>query len=221
MKRINKFLTLILMFVMFISFGVDKSFSQVTDKDGNVYKTVKIGTQEWMSENLKVEHYRNGDAIRQVQDSAEWSKLTTGAWCYYKNTPTNGKAYGKLYNWYAVSDPRGLAPEGWHVATDEEWKAIVNLFGGEDFAGGKLKAKTGWDTPNNEATNESGFNATPGGQCDNLGNFFDVGKFNYIWNATTYKEELAWHYYIMNNSGGVGHGTQNYKFGMSVRCVKD
>ncbi|MGD1006866.1 MAG: fibrobacter succinogenes major paralogous domain-containing protein, partial [Ignavibacteriaceae bacterium] len=92
--------------------------------DQSSYKTVKIGEQTWMLGNLNVDHYRNGDAIPEVEDPAQWGNLKTGAWCYYRNDPGNDKKYGKLYNWYAVNDPRGLAPEGWHIPTQAEFKTL-------------------------------------------------------------------------------------------------
>ena len=112
----------------------------VTDVDGNVYPTVIIGTQTWTQTNLNVSHYRNGDIIPQVTDPTAWANLTTGPWCYYNNDPANGAIYGKLYNWYAVNDPRGLAPIDYHIPTDAEWTIIIDYFGGENIAGGKMKS---------------------------------------------------------------------------------
>jgi uncharacterized protein (TIGR02145 family) len=130
MKMKNTNLLTITILTLIFSLGMNKSFSQVTDYDNNVYKTVTIGTQEWMSENLNVEHYRNGDIIPQVQDSVEWTKLTTGAWCYYDNNSENEKIYGKLYNWYAVNDKRGLSPTGWHIPIGKEW-FILECYGSD------------------------------------------------------------------------------------------
>ena len=117
----------------------------MTDKDGNTYKTIKIGKQKWMAENLNVSSYRNGDPIPQVQDKDEWAKLTTGAWCYYENDVENGKIYGKLYNWYAVNEPRGLAPEGWHISNDDEWGILIDRLGGDDGAAIRRRRRT--DSP--------------------------------------------------------------------------
>jgi uncharacterized protein (TIGR02145 family) len=127
--------------------------------------TVVIGTQQWTDKNLDVLTYRNGDLIPQVKDSTAWAALTTGAWCYFNNDPSGyGAIYGKIYNWYAVNDPRGLAPLGWHIATSDEFETLRNALGGSAVAGGKLKtAGTGrWISPNTGATNESGFSALPG-----------------------------------------------------------
>ena len=105
---------------------------------------VTIGTQTWTSKNLDVSTYRNGEVIPEVQDSAAWANLTTGAWCYYENNPLNGTTYGKLYNWYAVNDPRGLAPKGYHIPTDEEWSILTDYLGGQSVANLKMKSTSGW-----------------------------------------------------------------------------
>ena len=117
----------------------------VVDNKGPI-KGVAIGSQVWMSTNLNVSTYRNGDVIPQVQDKDAWAKLTTGAWCYYENNAANGTKYGKLYNWYAVNDARGLAPAGWHIPTDGEWTVLSTYLGGEDVAGKKMKSTSGWES---------------------------------------------------------------------------
>ena len=114
-----------------------------------------------MAENLNVEYYRNGDIIPQVQDEHEWASLKTGAWCYYENDPANGKKYGKLYNWYAVNDTRGLVPEGWHIPSYSEWRELIEYLG-EDSAGTKMKSTSGW-FENGNGTNSSGFGALGAG----------------------------------------------------------
>ena len=110
--------------------------NSLTDADGNVYQTVTISNQTWMKSNLNVSHYRNGDVIPQITDSSQWANLTTGAWCYYKNDDANGPVYGKMYNWYAVNDPRGLAPVGYHIPNNLEWSNLTTFLGGESIAGG-------------------------------------------------------------------------------------
>ena len=131
---------------------------------------VTICNQVWATRNLDVTTYRNGDPIPQVTDIGQWGTLTTGAWCYYNNDPANGATYGKLYNWYAVNDPRGLAPAGWHVPSDSEWTTLTDCLGGVSIAGGEMKAtgamETGtglWFAPNVGANNSSGFTGLPGG----------------------------------------------------------
>jgi len=117
-----------------------------------------------MCKNLDVDHYRNGDPIPEVQDSAQWVNLKTGAWCYYNNSDSLGKIYGKFYNWYAVNDPRRLAPIGYHVPSDAEWTVLSTFLGGNKGSGGKMKETdtTHWSSPNKGATNSSGFTALPG-----------------------------------------------------------
>ena len=136
---------------------------------------IKIGTQIWMSENLNISHFRNGDIIPEAKTAEEWKEARIKkqpAWCYYNNNLENGEIYGKLYNWYAVNDKRGLAPVGFHVPSDDEWTALSDYLGGEDIAGGKLKSTIGWN--NNSATNSSGFSALPGGYR------YSNEAFNYI-----------------------------------------
>lgn len=196
------------------------SFSQVKDKDGNSYRTIKIGKQEWTAENLKVEHYRNGDEIPQVQDKEEWSKLTSGAWCYYENISDNGIEYGKIYNWYAVNDPRGIAPEGWHVSTDDEWTKLTDFLGGAETAGTKLKSTSGWDE-NFSGDNSSGFNALPGGYRNNDGYFGNKGINSLYWTSTELNSERVWFRNIIGSIPDVYRPTYYKNFGLYIRCVKD
>ena len=114
--------------------------AQITTQDTKTYNSVRIGDQTWMTENLDITTYRNGDTIPQVQDPKTWSELKTGAWCYYENKTEFGKHYGKLYNWYAVIDPRGLAPQGWHIPSDEEWTKMTTLLGGKFGSSQKIKS---------------------------------------------------------------------------------
>src|SRR4030042_3006216 len=149
----------------------------MTDIDGNVYRTVKIGTQVWMAENLKVTHYRNGDAVPIIKDEAEWRAVMfkeTGAYCNYKNDEKFVKTYGRLYNWYVVSDQRNIAPEGWHIPTKAEWKMLADNLGDPDIAGGNMKEKgtVHWDTPNEGAKDLMKFTALAAGDRSNDG-FFD------------------------------------------------
>ena len=185
--------------------------------------TVVIGTQQWMEKNLDVMTYRNGDIIPQVTDPTAWKALTTGAWCWYDNSAANGAIYGKLYNWYAVNDPRGLAPQGWHIPTDAEWSTLGTLLGGNAAAGGKMKSTgiTRWNSPNTSATNESGFAGLPGGFRETTGSFELIGSENYWWSATEFDSYDAWwrgqHYFFSNLS----RRNSNKKYGYSVRCVRD
>jgi len=186
--------------------------------------TIVIGTQQWMRENLDVMTYRNGDIIPQVTDPSAWAALTTGAWCWYNNDPLNGANYGKLYNWYAVNDPRGLAPQGWHIPTYSEWATLSTLLGGDAAAGGKMKTIgiTIWSTPNTSATNESGFSGLPGGTRSNYGTFYDLGSDGYWWSATEeFYTTNAWYRGLYYNYSVLGMVSLSKKIGFSVRCLRD
>jgi uncharacterized protein (TIGR02145 family) len=195
----------------------------VKDIDGNTYNTVQIGTQCWTKENLKVTKYRNGNAIPTGLNNTTWSSTTSGAYAIYDNDNANDAVYGKLYNWYAVNDNRGLCPTGWHISTDAEW-TILTTFLGQWVSGGKLKSTgtTYWKSPNLAATNESGFSALPGGYRYRDGRFIDIRNLAYFWitNGNDYNDELnrflAYNFsYVSTYSG---HTEQN---GFSVRCLKD
>ena len=190
---------------------------------------VQIGNQIWMTKNLNVSRYRNGDPIPQVTNPTQWANLTTGAWCYYNNNPANGSIYGKLYNWYAVNDPRGLAPVGWHIPTDAEWTALTTFLGFTDVAGGKMKATgtleagTGlWKSPNASATNSSIFSALPGGYiADNGSGSFLIDRYGYWWSITEFGSLRAIAR-ILNYTNGSITTLEFFKDnGFSVRCIKD
>ena len=206
----------------------------VTDIDGNTYQTVKIGDQWWMAENLKVTHYRNGDVIPNVTDITEWSNLSTGAYCNYDNDANNATTYGRLYNWYAVNDSRNIAPEGWHVPSDEEWKELEVYLGmsqsdadatgwrGTD-EGGKLK-ETGtvhWNSPNIGATNESGFSALPGGFRYGNGTYDYMGNYAFFWSSSERYSYGAWFRYLYYNNSGIYRSSYGKPYGFSVRLVRD
>lgn len=185
--------------------------------------STQIGSQTWMTKNLDVTTYRNGDIIPEVKDSATWAKLKTGAWCYYNNDPSNGSVYGKLYNWYAVNDPRGLAPEGWHVPTDEEWDTLTRTLGGEEIAGGKMK-ETGtkhWESPNTGATNSSDFTGLPGGLRFDIGDFVGIGNRGFWWSATESLPSYIKYRYLLSVTGYLNQDGVSPQGGYSVRCVKD
>jgi len=184
---------------------------------------VTIGTQVWTDKNLDLTTYRNGDVIAQITNTTDWANATTGAWCYYNNDPSNEAIYGKLYNWYAVNDPRGLSPLGWHIPTDAEWTTLSTLLGGDGVAGGKMKTTgtTFWTTPNTNATNESEFKGLPGGYRSNNGTFNTVGLNGLWWSAIQYNLSDAWYRYLKYYDGSLAPFTSNKKTGFSVRLIKD
>jgi uncharacterized protein (TIGR02145 family) len=187
------------------------------------YPSVLIGAQYWMEKNLEVTTYRNGDPIPYVTDATAWAALTTGAWCYYNNDPANGSLYGKLYNWYAVNDPRGLCPTGWNVPTDQDWTTLSNNLGGTAVAGGKMKVAgtTRWTDPNTGADNSSGFAGLPGGTRNDAGTFRFVGTSGSWWSSTEDDTTLAWYRGMGYNSGSIGRGGNGKPSGFSVRCLMD
>jgi uncharacterized protein (TIGR02145 family) len=196
--------------------------STVTDVDGNVYNVVSIGNQCWMKENLKTTKYRNGDNIVTTLNNAGWQNTTNGAFSIYDNDVANNAIYGKLYNWYAVADPRELCPVGWHVPSDSEWISLENYLGGSFVAGGKMKAASPlWLSPNTAVTNSSGFTGLPGGHRSSDGIFYAIGSHGYWWSSTPASAFDAWFRglgyswaYSYRNSG-------NKSYGLSVRCVRD
>ncbi len=211
------------------AFNPNLKYGTMTDQDGNVYKTIKIGSQIWMAENLRTIHYRNGDPVINVTENAKWDTTTSGAYCSYNNIKNADSiaTYGMLYNWYAVSDPRRLAPTGWHIPTDKEWGILINYLGGDSIAGGKLKERgtEHWESENVGATNESGFTALPSGAR----NYYD-GSFNWIndntfwWSSTEEDNTYAWYRYINRKSPSVERFSLyvgNKRSGFAIRCIKD
>ncbi len=182
---------------------------------------VTIGNQVWKSKNLNVDRFRNGDPIPQAKTAEEWERAGKNrqpAWCYYDNNPANAEKYGKLYNWYAVSDPRGLAPRGWHIPSDEEWATLIDNFGGEDVAGGKMKSTTGWDE-NGHGTNNFGFTGLPGGYR-NSNEFGGMGSTAAWWSSSSGGIGVAWMRQLNWYSKNVGWENYNKSNGYSVRCIK-
>ncbi len=211
--------------------------SNIVDFDGNSYPTIQINNQIWMQKNLNVTHFRNGDVIPQIQDPNAWTLATTPAWCNYENNSAYGTIYGKLYNHYAVSDPRGLAPNGWHIPSLNEATILVNYMGlnGSTFAGNSFR-QTGtstWIAPNNSATNTSGFTALSSGYrtTQNPAAIFD-GKGNWatFWLSNVVDAELSNslsfdHTYgpaPQNEERDYGRiGFRTKADGNYIRCIKD
>jgi len=201
--------------------------SAVSDVDNNTYATVQIGTQCWTQSNLKVSKYRNGDNIPTGLTNSQWSSTSTGAYAIYNNDPVNDGLYGKLYNWYAVNDTRGLCPTGWHVPSDGEWTTLTDFLGGESVAGGKMKSTAiqptpgGWNSPNIGATNSSGFTGLPGGYRVSGGGFSSLVGYGYWWSSSDAGSGNAWHRRLYNGNAGAGRDTNGHRGGFSVRCARD
>lgn len=198
----------------------------VTDADGNKYATVKIGSQWWMAENLRTTRYRNGDSIAEIAGSELWTDSETGACCVYGNDTSHIRVFGRLYNGYAVSDVRQLAPSGWHIPTDEEWERLIAFLGGTQTAGGRLKEEgtQHWAYPNTGASNEAGFYATGSGYRNNLsGAFAGMGQTGIWWSASHdgVAEPLIWVRELLYNNTSVARHSSSLQYGYAVRCVKD
>lgn len=196
---------------------------KVTDIDGNTYRTVKIGNQWWMAENLKVTRYRNGDSIPNVTDPTDWAILSTGAYCDNENNVNNGSIYGHLYNWHAINDSRNMAPLGWHVPSIEEYQNLIDILGGDSVAGGKMKSigTLYWDSPNTGATNESGFSALPAGARSCAINFRGLGNEAFFWSSTELEGNRVLYIKMVSDSTWTKRIIAMKEFGISVRCVKD
>lgn len=193
---------------------------QIFDKRN---ESIRIGNQEWMGNNLNMDVFRNGDKISEAKSPEEWEKAAKNqqpAWCYFENDPANGPKYGKLYNWYAVIDSRGLAPAGWHIPNDVEWTNLTSSLGDEKTAGKKMKSTFGWKE-NGNGTNESGFAGLPGGSRNFFGLFLASGNYGYWWSSTPHDAKFARTRYLNNTSNMVfrSHGIRG--IGLSVRCIKD
>lgn len=225
-----------------IAFNPNITYGSVNDIEGNTYKTVVIGAQTWMAENLKTTKYNDGTAIPNVTDDNEWENLSSTAYCWYKNNINNGTTYGALYNWYAVHTGK-LCPTGWHVPTDDEWTElenylanngyrydVISIGGGENIAKA-LASDSGWESSTSEGTvgntdypeyrNKSGFTALPCGNRDYDGGFYGIGSFGSWWSATEYDPNYAWLRDIGDNGSLVFRFDCSKNYGFSVRCVRD
>lgn len=199
---------------------VKTMYSSVTDIDGNVYKTVRIGDQEWMAENLKATHYRDGSIITDINDDTQWyNNNSQGAWCSYDNDIENKNIFGLLYNYTTTIDSKGVCPSGWHVPSDSEWTTLTNYLGGENIAGFKMK-QTGEDIV---ADNSSGFSALMAGRRSYIDISFDKLYYNcYFWSTT--KGESSSEYYTRSISSAyrtIDRGQSPSYMGFSIRCIKD
>ena len=180
------------------------SFSQQTGtykdtRDGKVYKTVKIGTQTWFAENLAF-------------------KPTKGNYWAYDNDAANVVKSGYLYDWEAA---KNVCPSGWHLPSDAEWTLLTSFLGGPKIAGGKLKSKNGWKSPNIDATNSSGFSALPAGYRTSAGSIDYVGSSGYFWSSTADATVNAWERDLYYNDGEAGRYSSKRTDGYSVRCIKN
>ena len=200
-----------------VLFGISSCTS--TSEHYEIMNSIRIGSQIWAAENLDVSKFRNGDSIPEIESQEEFFKagsLGKPAWCYYHGDSSNRKKYGKLYNWYAVHDNRGLAPKGWHIPSDREWTILTDYLGGDSIAGQKMKSAKEWD-----GDNSSGFNALPGGSSYS-GSNYGVGSGAYFWSSTE-DSSGTWNRYLISEFAQ-SFQVNYYKdrtYGLSVRCIKD
>lgn len=239
MKANKSWFNLVAFLIIVFAIGCNKEDSAikedgtVSDIDKNVYHTVKIGTQTWMVENLNVTKFRNGELISNVTDDKQWTQLTSGAFCNYDNIFNNSK-YGKLYNWYALKDSRGIAPIGWHIPNEQEWKELINFLGGEELAGDKMREKgtSNWESPNTGANNSSGFTALPAGRrISHDGGSYDIqfsglGDATCFWSSTESENTFdAKSIFIISseqiNLNSLSFSSSFKTCGNSIRCIKD
>jgi uncharacterized protein (TIGR02145 family) len=213
----------IILMIVLITFPFILKSQTLKDLDGNIYKTVKINTQIWLSENLNVSHFLNGDTIPETKTAEEWEIAGIAekpAWCYYNNDTANTRNYQKLYNWYAIKDPRGLAPEGWHIPSNTDWMTLVKYCGSVDVAGGKLKSKNGWIQNGN---NISGFTGLPGGNRSQKGDFSGIKSKGQFWSLSEdmINKDQAYSILLIYSSVEVQYTKSNKCAGFSVRCLKN
>ena len=200
--------------------GISFPFPDTT-LPNRMYKEVKIGGQVWMAENLNVSRFRNGDSIQEARTTEEWIRAGIDkkpVWCYFENDTANGTAFGRLYNWYAVNDARGLAPAGWRIPNNKNWMELSDYLGGDKEAGKKMKSALGWNE-NGNGTNESGFNALPGGGRYADGLFVYRGESTGFWSTTTDSLHTAWFRYLAG-ADNLNKYTLRKAGGMYVRCIK-
>jgi uncharacterized protein (TIGR02145 family) len=203
------------------------NFVACTDGDNNNYPVIEIGTQVWMSENLKTTKYNDNTAVPLVTGTSAWNALSTPGYCWYNNdSNTNRDIYGGLYNWYVVniasSGGRNICPVGWHVPSDAEWTTFTTFIGGESVAG-KLKeiGTTHWISPNTGATDEVGFTARPGGRRFVAGNFTQIGSYGYWWNSQESSTPTTWTRFLTTWDNFLNKSTYFKQDGFSLRCLKN
>lgn len=209
------------------------TYGSLTDQQGNNYRTIVIGTQEWMSENLNTGLYRNGEPVNNITGTSQWQNTTTGAWCYYNNDIQLECPYGKLYNWYAVTDSRNLCPTGWHIPTDTDWNILIQYLDSlylsaangsqSDSAGGKIKNSgiTYWSSTNVGDSNSSGFSGLPAGNRSSTGSFSNLYNYTNWWTASQNTSSTSWSRSLRYFNSDVYRLSSNKTTGFSVRCLKD
>ena len=206
---------------------IGKPGPNIIDVEGNSYKTVYLGKQCWLAENLRVSKYNDGTPIPNITNNTQWENNTTGAWVFYTKYVDANSKYGKLYNWYVVSPTtngnKNVCPTGWHMPSDIEWKILTDYLGGEGVAGGKMKEDgiINWNSPNKDAINTSLFTGLPGGSRGDNGGYSAFGSLGFWWSSSVYDNKNAWYLFLSSGSGGSGIYNKSKGNGLSIRCLKD
>ncbi|MBS1686362.1 MAG: retroviral-like aspartic protease family protein [Bacteroidetes bacterium] len=199
---------------------------KVTDIDGNLYDTVKIGMQYWLKQNLATTHFNDGTPILQIESAIEWNEIfnsqsAISVYSHCMGEENMAPTYGYLYNWYATTDYRGICPTGWHIPSDAEFSRLAVILGGDAVAGGKLKSIALWQPPNSNASNSSGFSAIPAGYRFYDGDFVGIGKYASFWTSTQESKNGAWYCDVRYNESSIHHLPYSVYSGHSIRCIKD
>jgi uncharacterized protein (TIGR02145 family) len=213
-----------------IVFRIDLNYGggQVSDADGNWYNSNRIGTQTWMTENLRTTKYADGSSIPYITDNSSWSTLSSPAYCWYSNDEASYKIkYGALYNFYAVdaasNGGRNICPDGWHVPTNDDWNRLITFLDGVDVGGSYLKeaGTANWQDPNSGANNATGFTALPGGLRGVYGPYFYIGTSGSWWSSTPYDSSSSWFCDLYYQGTAIGHTWTHSTYGFSVRCIQN
>lgn len=250
MKELNKYPILFILFILFAFllfscddnettpenetpvveseaiFNEDLSYGTMQDNEGNTYRTIEIGNQTWMAQNLRTTQFRNGDEIPEVTENADWPALTDAAQSSYENNDNEVflATHGRLYNWFAATDNRNISPEGWHVPTIQEWETLAATLGGAENAGGQIKeiGEARWNAPNTNADNSSGFTALPSGRREYTdGRFINQGFNTFWWTSSPYNPDYSWYYQVNYDIASLNAANFHKQYGFAVRLVKD
>jgi len=216
MKQFYAVLATVFTILVLSGIGTAVHAATVSDVDGNVYRAVPVKGQLWMTQNLNVSHYRNGDPIRHALTPAEWADAAAkkqGAWCYYRNSAGNKIKYGKLYNWYAVNDPRGLSPKGWRIPSDKDWEHLDGAFGGKMFAANHMVAASFFSSSRRAA-------GVSGGYRRSDGRFFHKGTNGLYWTSSLFVKGYAWCRNMSSKNSVLFRNDTCMENGLSVRCVR-
>lgn len=224
MRKLSIITSMLLVALFFEScIGPAEMVKGTTEFEGKEITTLTIGDQEWMAENLDVAIFSNGDPILHAETDKDWVQAGQNgepAWCYYNNDPELGEKYGKLYNWYAVADPRGLGPNGWRVPDDDDWDKLIGKVGNKNNAGKRLKSIEGWED-NGNGENADGFNVYPSGGRYNSGIFSSKGTSAFFWSASDHLMFYGRYRVIHHNKNSIEDNSLDKNYGFAVRLVKD